>query len=143
VPSGDAKIVPPTEAVVVDPGDHVVPLGMLSVSERKTLDAELAASAPATTTTSSPSTTTTTIAINSAPTTQTPLARTGLNVTGCSSLHLESCLRVRSLSSDRAVRPRGDLDSTGSISSRKLLKPLISGERGHPCRPNVLRGWAS
>jgi hypothetical protein len=63
-------IAPPTEAVVVDPHDVVVELGLLTVSERKSLDVEIQAAAATTTTT-----TTTTQA-------GAPLAGTGANVTG-------------------------------------------------------------
>jgi hypothetical protein len=59
---------PPTGAVVVDPGPIVVHLGMLSDSQRVALEAEVDTSAPATTTTS--------------PQPPAPLAGTGLNVTG-------------------------------------------------------------
>ena len=61
------EIVPPAEAVVVDPGDVVVDLGMLSESQRTSLEAEVDTTTPPTTTTTQPTA---------------PLASTGLNVTG-------------------------------------------------------------
>ena len=66
-PGGGVEIVPPAEAVVVDPGHVVVDLGMLSESQRTSLEAEVDTTTPPTTTTTQP------IA---------PLASTGLNVTG-------------------------------------------------------------
>ena len=67
---------PPTEAVVVDPGPVMLGLGLLSVSERVSLEARVDASAPSTTTTTRPTA---------------PLAGTGLNVTG---LVLTACALI-------------------------------------------------
>lgn len=64
-PGGGVEIVPPAEAVVVDPGHVVVDLGMLSDSQRTSLEAAVD--------TTTPPTTTQPVA---------PLASTGLNVTG-------------------------------------------------------------
>lgn len=61
------EIVPPAEAVVVDPGHVVVDLGMLSESQRTSLEAEVDTTTPPTTTTTQPTA---------------PLASTGPNVTG-------------------------------------------------------------
>ncbi len=66
-PGGGLEIAPPAAAIVVDPGPVVVTLGMLSISQRVSLEAEVDASAPPTTTTTQP--------IG-------PLPHTGLNVTG-------------------------------------------------------------
>jgi hypothetical protein len=66
-PGGGVEIVPPTEAVVVDPGHVVVDLGMLSESQRTSLEAEVDTTSPPTTTTTQPAA---------------PLASTGLNITG-------------------------------------------------------------
>lgn len=66
-PGGGVEIVPPAEAVVVDPGHVVVDLGMLSESQRTSLEAEVDTTTPPTTTTTQPTA---------------PLASTGPNVTG-------------------------------------------------------------
>jgi len=66
-PGNGVEIVPPAEAVVVDPGHVVVDLGMLSESQRTSLEAEVDTTAPPTTTTTQPTA---------------PLAGTGLNVRG-------------------------------------------------------------
>jgi hypothetical protein len=111
-PGAAAKIVPATEAVVVDPGDHVVDLGMLTVSERKSLDAEVAASAPTTTTTITTTTTTTTTAPPTTTPTQppAPLAGTGVNVVGkvLTALALISAGSVFYVLSRRTARPGND-----------------------------------
>jgi hypothetical protein len=65
-PGDGVETMPATGAVVVDPGPVVVNLGMLSDSQRVTLEAEVDTSAPPTTTTSQP---------------PAPLAGTGLNAT--------------------------------------------------------------
>jgi hypothetical protein len=64
-PGEGVETLPPVEAVVVDPGPVVVDLGMLSDSQRVSLEAEVDAAAPTTTTTTQP---------------PAPLAHTGLNV---------------------------------------------------------------
>jgi hypothetical protein len=66
-PGVGIEIMPPTGAVVVDPGPVVVNLGMLSVSQRESLETEVDTSAPPTTTTTQPAA---------------PLAHTGQNLTG-------------------------------------------------------------
>ncbi len=66
-PGNGVEIVPPAEAVVVDPGNVVVDLWMLSESQRTSLEAEVDTTAHPTTTTTQPTA---------------PLAGTGLNVTG-------------------------------------------------------------
>ena len=53
-PGEGVETMPPTEAVVVDPNGVVVDLGMLSVSERMSLEAQVDASTPPTTTTTRP-----------------------------------------------------------------------------------------